>query len=174
MKNTLGLGATAVNPRWHKGGVPPKRFYEYRIRRVPCVTKELTATFLDCDCDINIAKFLRPKLLHQDREHFFIIHFNAKERPTGYELVAVGTTGQVEVHPGEIFRSAIIAGSRGLVLAHNHPSGDPFPSGEDDALTERMINAGKLVGIQVLDHVVFGHDKHYGYCLHDRIFGKKA
>lgn len=152
--------------------MPPQRFYEYRIKRVSCVAKESKGfkTWDTMDNSGSVTRFLRKQLLHHDREHFFVLHYDVRMNSTGFELVAVGQLGQVEVRPSEVFRAAILAGSIAIVLAHNHPSGDVSPSEEDDDLTRRMIDAGQLVGIQVLDHVVFSLDKHYGYREHERVF----
>lgn len=83
---------------------------------------------------------------------------NTKNKVIGYHLVSIGTLNSSLVHPREVFRPAIIAGANSIILAHNHPSGDTTPSNEDMKLTLRLDEAGKMVGVVVLDHVIIGTD----------------
>lgn len=89
-----------------------------------------------------------------DREHFAVIHLSARHDAVAVETVSIGSLNASIVHPREVFRSAVSRGSAALVLAHNHPSGDPAPSQEDDTITARLVKAGELLGIEVLDHVI--------------------
>jgi DNA repair protein RadC len=75
-------------------------------------------------------------------------------------MVAMGSLSEVEVHPREIFRGAILAGAQAVILVHNHPSGDVSPSPEDLALTRRLKAAGELLGIPMLDHLIVAQDRH--------------
>jgi DNA repair protein RadC len=74
----------------------------------------------------------------------------------GFNLVAIGTLTSALVHPREVFKAAILANAAAIILVHNHPSGDPEPSAEDRALTSRLKEAGEILGIRILDHVVIG------------------
>jgi DNA repair protein RadC len=78
-------------------------------------------------------------------------------------LVALGTAICVEVHPRDIFREAILRNAVSLIVAHNHPSGDPSPSKEDDVLTHRIIKAGQILGIPLVDHIVLGTNEYFSY-----------
>ena len=89
-----------------------------------------------------------------DREIFVAVALDARNRAIGSNIVSVGTLTTSLVHPREIFKFAILAGAATIALAHNHPSGDPTPSKEDVDLTRRMVQAGELVGIEVIDHVI--------------------
>lgn len=89
-------------------------------------------------------------------EHFVVLVLNMKHRVVCRQTIGIGSIGEVTIHPREVFRAAIMSGGAAVVLIHNHPSGDPNPSGEDLLLTRRMVQAGQLLGIQVLDHVVIG------------------
>jgi len=93
-----------------------------------------------------------------EQEHFWAIHLNASQRVLKISLVAKGSLAQVSVHPRDIFRDAVRMNAHSIILAHNHPSESPTPSPADLELTERMVEAGKLLGIPVLDHLVICRD----------------
>lgn len=88
------------------------------------------------------------------QEHFLALLLDGRQRVMGEVLVSQGTLTASLVHPREVFRAAIRRSAAALVLVHNHPSGDPSPSGEDRQVTERLQQAGELIGIRVLDHVI--------------------
>jgi DNA repair protein RadC len=92
----------------------------------------------------------------QDREVFVIAMLTVRHRLLAFHKVSVGCLTSSLVHPREVMKPAILAGSAALLLAHNHPSGDPEPSAEDVALTRRLAAAGQLLGIEVLDHMILG------------------
>ena len=96
-----------------------------------------------------------------DREQFVIAMVTVRRTLIGLHTVSVGCLTSSLVHPREVFKPAILAGSAALLLAHNHPSGDPEPSAEDVALTRRLASAGTLLGIEVLDHLVLGEAGRY-------------
>lgn len=102
------------------------------------------------------AAVLMPRLRHRDREVFETILLNTKHRIITIDTVSVGTLSSVAVHPREVFRPAIRRLTAAVILAHNHPSGDPSPSPEDVALTKRLMEAGHILGINVLDHIIIG------------------
>lgn len=89
-----------------------------------------------------------------DRECFWILHLNAANRIIEKELVSVGTVNSSLVHPREVFKKAILNGATGIITVHNHPSGNSAPSREDKAMWERLDEAGKILGITVLDHLI--------------------
>jgi DNA repair protein RadC len=93
-----------------------------------------------------------------DREHFVVFDLNVRHQLIERRIVAIGSLTGVEVHPREVFRGAIANGAAALVMAHNHPSGDPTPSRQDLELTTRLKEVGALCGISVLDHVVVAAD----------------
>ena len=96
-----------------------------------------------------------------DREVFGILLVDARNRITAMHIVSMGTLNGSLVHPREVFKVAILGSAAAIILFHNHPSGDPAPSREDRELTRRLIEAGRILGIQVLDHVVLGDEGHY-------------
>ena len=102
------------------------------------------------------AAIVRQHLANVDREHFVVLLLNRKNGVIGINTVSVGSITASVVHPREVFKPAILANAVAIICAHNHPSGDPQPSNEDRALTARLVQGGKLLGIEVLDHVIVG------------------
>lgn len=107
------------------------------------------------------ANLLMARLRHLDREHFMVILLNTKNHVLGVETVSIGSLNTTVVHPRELFKQAIRRSAAAVILAHNHPSGDPHPSTEDKATTKRLVEAGKILGIEVVDHIIIGHNT---YC----------
>jgi DNA repair protein RadC len=93
-----------------------------------------------------------------DREYFVTLMLDGKNRITGLHVVSEGSLNQSIVHPRETFKAAILANAAAVILAHNHPSGDTAPSREDREITRRLKEAGDLLGIKVLDHVIVATD----------------
>jgi len=96
-----------------------------------------------------------------DREHFIVLYLGRKNDLNAIHTVSVGGLSSSLVHPREVFKPAILTSSAAVLLVHNHPTGDPTPSREDCEVTQRLIEAGKILGIEVLDHVVIGVGRHY-------------
>jgi DNA repair protein RadC len=96
-----------------------------------------------------------------DREVFGILLVNTRNRITAMHIVSVGTLNGAYVHPREVFKAAILGNAAAIILFHNHPSGDPDPSREDRELTRRLTDAGRILGIEVLDHVILGDEARY-------------
>ena len=102
------------------------------------------------------AAILQPVLRNKKKEHFVALLLDNRHRLIRLSPVAVGSLSASVVHPRELFKDAIAASAAAVILAHNHPSGDPAPSDQDIALTKRLIQAGALLGIEVLDHLILG------------------
>ena len=98
-----------------------------------------------------------------DREHFAAVYLDAKNVPLGWRVVAIGTVSSCLVHPREVFRPAIHLGAAACFVLHNHPSGDKTPSTEDMQVTTRLFQAGELIGIRVLDHLILGGRSYYSF-----------
>ncbi len=96
------------------------------------------------------------EMSHLDREHFRVILLNTKNQVLGVAPVSVGSLNSSLVHPREVFKEAVRRNAAAIILVHNHPSGDPTPSAEDIEVTKRLVEAGKLLGIEVLDHIIIG------------------
>ena len=102
------------------------------------------------------APVLAQYIGEADREVFAVALLTVRHRVLGLHTVSVGCLTSALVHPREVFKPAILAGAAAVLLAHNHPSGDPEPSADDVALTRRLAAAGQLLGIEILDHVILG------------------
>lgn len=94
------------------------------------------------------------RLKSEKREHFVVLLLNARHEVEAIETISIGSLNASIVHPREVFLPAVKASAASLVLVHNHPSGDPEPSEEDLTITRRLVEAGELLGIGVLDHVI--------------------
>jgi len=101
------------------------------------------------------------RLRDAKQETFKVILLDSKNRYLREETVALGSLNQSIVHPREVFRPAIRGAAASVILVHNHPSGDPSPSDEDVRVTERLVEAGKLLGIRVLDHIIVGEGRYF-------------
>ena len=99
--------------------------------------------------------------MDRDKEHFWVLCLNTKNHILRVELVTLGLLDQTVVHPREVFRPAIGCSAKCIILAHNHPSGDPTPSDKGETLTAQLIDCGKMLDIPVMDHVVIGHGDDY-------------
>lgn len=104
-----------------------------------------------------------PRLRYAKKEQFIVILLDSKNRVIGTELVSEGTLTDSLVHPREVFRPAILQHAASIVVAHNHPSGDPHPSEEDCDLTQTLTEAGKTLSIPVLDHLIIGDGTYYSF-----------
>ncbi len=107
------------------------------------------------------AGLFRQFLDATDREQFLLLCLNTKNEPTAIHTVSVGSLDASIVHPRETFKIAILSNSASIIVAHSHPSGDPTPSREDIEVTKRLQEAGELLGITVLDHIVVGVEGAY-------------
>ena len=105
-----------------------------------------------------VDELIRPLVESETREHLYAIHLDSRSRLKRVELVTLGSSGLLVIRPRDIFWPAFEHSGRFLVLAHNHPSGDPEPSRPDFIVTQRIIRAGRILGIPLLDHVILGAD----------------
>jgi DNA repair protein RadC len=108
------------------------------------------------------AVALARKVVQDDaREHFLALYLDGRHRPIARSVVSVGTATASLVHPREVFQAAVLVGAVALIVLHNHPSGDPTPSPEDREVTHRLRKAGELLGIRLLDHIVWTKDARF-------------
>jgi DNA repair protein RadC len=101
--------------------------------------------------------------IDQQKEHFYVMHLDTRSRINMVELVSVGTLSSSLVHPRETFRRAVIQGSASIIVAHNHPSGEVDPSADDTKVTKLLFEAGNILGITMLDHVIFAKGKFFTF-----------
>ena len=106
---------------------------------------------------------LRTYLDGSDREHFVAVLVDTKNNVIGINTVSVGALNTTVVHPREVFKPAILCNAASVLLAHNHPSGDATPSEDDKAVTQRLRDAGTILGITVLDHIVIGEGDYFSF-----------
>jgi len=138
----------------------PKEFKVVALRECPlpnelqvCETPQHAADYWERH--IKTAPHFNPEC-----ECFVVLLLNTRKRIRGHHLASIGTQDTLLVHPREVFRTAIVASANTIVLMHNHPSGEPTPSDSDIAVTRDLIRAGQLIKIDVLDHVIVGHNSH--------------
>jgi DNA repair protein RadC len=105
----------------------------------------------------------RSRFEAADREEFLAVVLDGKNRVQGFNVVSVGSLTASLVHPREVFKAAILANAAAVIVLHNHPSGDPTPSSEDIAITQRLRQAGEILGVNVLDHVVIGDGRYISF-----------
>jgi len=114
-------------------------------------------------CAEDAAHHFRGLLRGRRHEEFHSLLLDSRHHVIGNRLVSIGSLQSSVVHPREVFRPAIQTSAAALVVAHNHPSGDPAPSEEDHAITERLRDAGRLIGIELIDHIVIGAGSFYSF-----------
>jgi len=115
-----------------------------------------------------IAKLLRDLLLGEEKvdqakEHFYVAHLDIRSRVNMVELVSLGTLSCSLVHPRETFRRAIMQASASIIVGHNHPSGEADPSDEDIKVTKALFDAGRLLGIDMLDRIIFSTSAFFSF-----------
>jgi DNA repair protein RadC len=138
--------------------VPSTRYaYGYRVTRIG----EEPAPSVKCDQPDIVAKYWADVIeklswYDPDKEHLVVLMLNTKYAVKGYSVVSVGSLNEAIAQPREIFRAAVASAAYGIVMIHNHPSGDPSPSQADHSLTRRIIQAADILGIKLIDHVVVG------------------
>ncbi|MDN5331656.1 MAG: repair protein RadC [Tepidanaerobacteraceae bacterium] len=111
----------------------------------------------------DVKKLLMEEMRFLDKEHFRIVLLNVKNRVISVENISIGSLNSSIVHPREVFKPAIKRSSAAIILVHNHPSGDPTPSREDVEITRRLVESGRILGIDVLDHIIFGNPDYLSF-----------
>lgn len=97
----------------------------------------------------------RALLSTNAKEHFLALYLDGNHKPINYSIVTIGLVNSSQVHPREVFRPAIACGATALIVAHNHPSGSMVPSEQDKAVTVKLKQAADIIGIKLLDHIIF-------------------
>lgn len=110
-----------------------------------------------------VVEFLRKIAPNNSQEHVIALYLDGKHAPIGYSVVCTGLANSCPVHPREIFQRAVLLGACAVVMAHNHPSGSAVRSREDDKVTKDIAAAGKLLGIRLLDHIIFTDSDYFSY-----------
>ena len=115
--------------------------------------------FTDAGAVYEIFRDLR----FETREEFIALHLDGKNRIICFDRVSIGSLNQAIVHPREVFKAAVASSAAAVILIHNHPTGDPTPSREDIAITNRLRDAGEILGIKILDHIIVGDEKYTSF-----------
>ncbi|MCL6522986.1 MAG: DNA repair protein RadC [Firmicutes bacterium] len=102
------------------------------------------------------VRMVRPLIERSDRERFVALYLSTRRTVHAIHEVGVGDIDSAPAHPREVFTAALLANAAAVIVAHNHPSGDPEPSPDDVAVTKRLVEAGRLLGVELLDHLVIG------------------
>lgn len=157
-----GLVATSTDELSRVKGIGPAKAAQIKaaleIGRRVAVTAMSNKPVIKSPGDV--SALMMEKMRHYDREHFMVLNLNTKNQVIAEDTVSIGNLNASLVHPRELFKNAIKRSAAALILVHNHPSGDPSPSREDIDVTHRLTEAGKLLGIEILDHVVIGDLKY--------------
>ena len=114
-------------------------------------------------CPQDVANFLMPRLRYAAKEQFVVILLNGKNKVIGTEVVSEGSLSSSVVHPREVYAPAMLHHAAAIMVAHNHPSGDPKPSLEDEEITRMLSRSGKVLGIPMIDHVIIGDGNYYSF-----------
>lgn len=104
-------------------------------------------------------ELLKLFLADKDREHFVVVSLDTKNQPVSINVCHIGSLNASIVHPREVMKSAILSNAASIIVGHNHPSGQVEPSSEDIEVTKRLVEAGKIIGIDVLDHIIVGDER---------------
>ena len=146
--------ATSKNNNSENRPITPKRVNVVSLKMV----KEKSSLYAHrkITSPSDAADLLRDFLENSDREMFLVCCLDSKNQPTCINVVSIGTLNSSLVHPREVFKAAILANSHSILVAHNHPSDDLSPSKEDITVTQRLNDAGKLIGINLIDHIIIG------------------
>ena len=131
----------------------------YKLKMIKEDTVEYSNTIKS---PADVAKLARDVLeMHEMAvENFIILCLNTKNKIAGVHTVSIGSLNATIVHPREVFKAALLNNASAIILMHNHPSGDPEPSREDIEITHRLDNAGNILGINVLDHIIIGDGRY--------------
>jgi DNA repair protein RadC len=146
-------------------GITPAR--AKKVQAVCLLCKHLLTQPIEPDqplkSSVDVFRAFHYKLCDDTREFFYVLLLDSKHKLKKECLVSIGSLTSALVHPREVFQPAIREAADSVICVHNHPSGDPQPSQEDRQITKRLIQAGELVGIQLLDHVIIGRNEYFSF-----------
>ena len=156
---------TLTRTRLVKASTPfvPYRVPRYRIKLIRVSAAYAADVALSLQTSTAAAALLIPCFKGLDREQFVVCGLDAKYSVIGINVVSIGLLSLSIVHPREVFKALILMNAAACLCAHNHPSGDVTPSQEDRVLTGRLKQAGELLGITLLDHLILGDARHYSF-----------
>jgi DNA repair protein RadC len=106
---------------------------------------------------------LLDDITNHRQEHFIVLSVDSGRRLINKRVVFIGTVDTVMAHPREVYAGAVADFATGIIVAHNHPSGDPAPSRQDIATTQQLVAAGQILGVKLLDHIIVAEESHYSF-----------
>ncbi len=109
----------------------------------------------------DVYRYLYPEMRERKKELFIELCLDTKNQVLRRDIISMGSLNANIVHPREVFRTALIESASHIIVVHNHPSGDPTPSREDIEITKKLVETGKIMGIDVIDHVIIGDCRHF-------------
>jgi len=127
------------------------------------LVREKEMPHVNISCSSDAASYVREHIGDFDREVILAIAMDARHNVNATSMVHIGTANESVADTADILRVALYSSSRNLIVAHNHPSGDPSPSAEDKALTKRLKEAAALMNINLLDHIIIGDERYYSF-----------
>jgi len=133
-----------------------------RINQAKTPTSKIT-------CAKDVFNLFHEKLKDKKEEHFYVLMLDTKNKIIGEQLISKGILDSSIIHPREVFKPAIRNSASKIILVHNHPSGNPEPSREDLAITEKLLESGDQIDIKVLDHVIIGNGSWWSWVEDDKI-----
>jgi DNA repair protein RadC len=172
-KNFRNLASVTTTELYNLKGVgPAKAAAVMAVMEISrrYATERFTQGTVFCHSKSVFAHF-HQRLRDRKKECFFILLLDSKNRAIKEERISEGTLTSSLVHPREAFAPAVRDSAASLILVHNHPSGDPAPSREDEEITRRLVEGGHLLGIGVLDHIIIGHGSYYSFADEGRLRG---
>ena len=110
-----------------------------------------------------IFNYFKDFFIDEKQENFYAIYLDTKSNLISYNLLFKGTINSSTVHPREIFKHAFLESAYSIIVIHNHPSGDSFPSNQDKELTEKLFNIGKIMAIPIVDHIIIGNNEYFSF-----------
>ena len=110
-----------------------------------------------------IYDYIKPKLINKKQEYFYALYLDVKKFLIEEKLLFIGTLNRSIVHPREIFKYAYLSSASSIICIHNHPSNDVIPSNEDILFTKKLVEIGKIQGINVIDHIIVGNNNYYSF-----------
>ena len=161
--NLKGVANASVEELIQTKGIGPAKATQIKAalefsRRLEADASEKPRPVLKSPEDV--AAEVKSQLKGKKKEHFLVLCLDTRNRLMGRKLVSMGSLDTSIVHPREVFKEAVSSCAASVIFAHNHPSGDPEPSKEDVELTKRLVRAGEIMGIDVLDHIIVCDKSH--------------
>ncbi|MDR3667394.1 MAG: JAB domain-containing protein [Ignavibacteriaceae bacterium] len=136
---------------------------DYRFRDVAEAYPELPTSFQKITSPQDMFNMFKLMFLNLVQEVFIVYWLNSANKVIGFDTISQGNLNSSIVHPREVFRGAVVSSCASIILAHNHPSGNPEPSAEDISITKKIHEAGKLLDIPVFDHIIFAGDSYTSF-----------